>query len=151
VRPATESDANAVLSIDGGVLGTAEHASLVSRRIESGHCLVSESEGRVLGFATVHPRSFFGRDFIELLVVDTDFRRQGVANALLGACAHRSTTPELFTSTNSSNLPMLNLLRKAQWLFSGELVGIDEGDPELVFYRSSELKLFLSQSAHETP
>ncbi len=46
---------------------------------------------------------------------------------------------------------MRNLLRKAQWLFSGELVGIDEGDPELVFYRSSELKLFLSQSVHETP
>ena len=43
----------------------------------------------------------------------------------------------MFTSTNRSNLPMLNLLRKEQWLFSGELVGLDEGDPELVFYRSS--------------
>jgi GNAT superfamily N-acetyltransferase len=137
VRPATTVDANAVLSINGGASGYSDRASLLARRIESGDCLVSESQGQVSGFATVHPRSFFGRDLIELLVVHADHRREGIGSELLHASLRQSTTPEMFTSTNRSNLPMLNLLRKEQWLFSGELVGLDEGDPELVFYRSS--------------
>ena len=137
VRPATTADVLAVLSIDGGTPGTTGHDSLIARRIESGDCLVSESRGRVAGFAIVQPRSFFGRDFVELLVVDADYRREGIGSELLRTFALRSTTPQLFTSTNRSNLPMRDLLRKERWLFSGELVGIDEGDPELVFYRSS--------------
>jgi len=32
---------------------------------------------------------------------------------------------------------MRDLLRKEQWLFSGELVGLDPGDPELVFYKNA--------------
>jgi len=41
----------------------------------------------------------------------------------------------MFTSTNRSNLAMQSLLRREGWLFSGELDGLDEGDPELVFHR----------------
>ncbi len=134
------ADVDVVLSIEGAPPGYSDRASLVTQRIESGDCLVSESDGRVSGFATILRRLFFGRDFLELLTVDAEYRRQGIASALLRAFIHGATTSQLFISTNSSNVPMLNLLRKEQWLFSGELVGIDEGDPELVFYRSSVSK-----------
>ena len=32
---------------------------------------------------------------------------------------------------------MIELLAKAQWVFSGALEGIDDGDPELIYYRDS--------------
>jgi hypothetical protein len=32
---------------------------------------------------------------------------------------------------------MIGLLAKAQWIFSGELEGIDRDDPELIYYRDS--------------
>jgi hypothetical protein len=44
-------------------------------------------------------------------------------------------TKQVFTSTNESNQPMRSLLQAERWSFSGELSGLDEGDPELVFYR----------------
>ena len=46
---------------------------------------------------------------------------------------------------------MRSLLLREQWLFSGELAGIDEDDPELVFYKNSGLDLTLGHSVHEAP
>jgi hypothetical protein len=44
----------------------------------------------------------------------------------------------VFTSTNRSNTPMRTLLDRDGWSFSGELSGLDDGDPELVFWRRSD-------------
>ena len=131
------ADVDAVLGVNGAPSGYSDRASLVARRIESGDCLVSESVGVITGFLTVHRRSFFGRDFIELLAVHPEHRRQGIASDLLRTVTEGTTTSQLFISTNSSNAAMRDLLRKEQWLFSGELVGLDPGDPELVFYKNA--------------
>ena len=40
----------------------------------------------------------------------------------------------MFTSTNKSNAPMQALLESEAWSLSGRLVGLDEGEPELVYY-----------------
>jgi hypothetical protein len=40
----------------------------------------------------------------------------------------------MFTSTNASNVAMRSLLEAEGWSFSGQLDGLDEGDPELVFF-----------------
>ncbi|HEV3186867.1 MAG TPA: GNAT family N-acetyltransferase [Acidimicrobiales bacterium] len=136
VRVATRADVGAVLAVKGAPPGYSDRASLIARRVESGDCLVSESDGVISGFLTVHRRSFFGRDFVELLAVDPARRRQGIASDLLRAVTESVVTSQLFISTNSSNAPMRDLLRKEQWLFSGELVGLDADDPELVFYRN---------------
>ena len=37
-------------------------------------------------------------------------------------------------STNRSNIPMRDLLVKEGWQFSGELVGLDPDDPEMIFF-----------------
>jgi len=42
-----------------------------------------------------------------------------------------SSTERIFTSTNKSNAPMTVFLEKIGWRFSGELEGIDDGDPEM--------------------
>ena len=83
----------------------------------------------------VKPAHFFGRDFIELLVVDPGRRRAGIGRNLLRAALAAACTEQVFTSTNTSNQPMRSLLQAEGWSFSGELNGLDEGDPELVFYR----------------
>jgi len=131
------ADVDAVLGVKGAPSGYSDRASLVACRVQSGDCLVSESDGVISGFLTVHRRSFFGRDFIELLAVDRAHHRQGIASDLLRTVTEGTTTSQLFISTNSSNAAMRDLLRKEQWLFSGELVGLDPGDPELVFYKNA--------------
>jgi len=44
-------------------------------------------------------------------------------------------TPKLFTSTNESNAPMRALLAKLGFSPSGVIENLDEGDPELVFFK----------------
>lgn len=88
------------------------------------------------GFVIVKPAHFFGRDFIELLLVDPAVRRSGIGRALLRYALDGAATSQVFTSTNTSNLPMRSLLQKEGWSFSGTLDGLDEGDPELVFYKT---------------
>ena len=138
VRAATTSDLESVLKIAKLASPSSERDSWLTLRVESGECLVSEGQSRVVGFVTLARRSFFGRDFIELLAVDPDCRRKGVGCALLRRCVNEATTSAIFVSANRSNHTMLNLLRKERWQFSGELEGLDEGDPELVFYRSTD-------------
>jgi GNAT superfamily N-acetyltransferase len=66
--------------------------------------LVAVEHGEVVGFVGVKPGHFYRRDFIDLLFVAARRRRDGVGRALLQA-AH-----------------------------SGVLTGLDDGDPELVFF-----------------
>jgi GNAT superfamily N-acetyltransferase len=135
VRKASEEDLEPVLTIDQLAPVGHERRELLTRRVGTGECFVYEGQGVISGYVTVRPRSFFGRDFIELLAVAPDVRRKGVGSALLSRAVAQSTTPDVFISTNRSNLAMRSLLEKENWKFSGQLEGIDEGDPEFVFYK----------------
>jgi GNAT superfamily N-acetyltransferase len=99
----------------------------------TGEVILYEHEGRISGYAVIRSHAFFGRDFVELLAVATGERRRGVGSLLLQEAL--SPTTRTFTSTNRSNIPMNRLLEKEEWLFSGQLDGIDEGDPELVYFK----------------
>jgi hypothetical protein len=70
-----------------------------------------------------------------LLVVADAWRRRRVGRQLLNAATRLATTDVVFTSTNESNQPMRALLSDEHWLVSGTLNGLDDGDPEIVFYR----------------
>ncbi len=154
MRPGVPADLDRLAAID-------EQAGVGSpRRIRidrflsgtSGWCLVAEVRdvaevGRtVVGYVAVVPEHFFGRAFVELLLVARPYRRTGVGSALLHAAlaeAARAADAEpeaVFTSTNASNAPMLALLRRDGWLLSGTLDGLDEDDPEVVFYRRAAVR-----------
>ncbi|MGD0926384.1 MAG: GNAT family N-acetyltransferase [Streptosporangiaceae bacterium] len=98
-------------------------------------CRVYLDHEVVTGFAIVKPAHFFGRDFVELLMVDPARRRSGTGRALLREALAAAGTAQVFTSTNKSNRPMRALLDAEDWSLSGELDGLDEGDPELVFFK----------------
>jgi ribosomal protein S18 acetylase RimI-like enzyme len=105
-----------------------------------GQCQVHIADGAVTGFVIVKPAHFFGRDFIELLIVDPALRRSGIGRALLRHALATAGTSQVFTSTNTSNHPMRSLLEAEDWSFSGELDGLDDHDPELVFYKTRPAK-----------
>ena len=86
------------------------------------------------GYVVTKERHFYGRDFIDLLVVGESARRHGVGRMLMRTAVGAATTPRVFTSTNESNAPMRALLESEGWSYSGRLEGLDEGDPELVFF-----------------
>jgi GNAT superfamily N-acetyltransferase len=88
----------------------------------------------IAGFVVTVPNGFFGRDFVELLMVDRTRRRAGVGRRLLHAAVDAASTSRVFTSTNTSNWPMRTLLEHDGWTLSGELLGLDVNDPEIVYF-----------------
>jgi GNAT superfamily N-acetyltransferase len=129
IRRGEATDLPAVIEIDGNV----ERTALLRRGLETGRCLVAELDSLV-GFVLTTPRGFFGRDFVELVVVRAGARRRGLGRALVRAAVAASQTDRMFSSTNESNEPMRMLFLAEGWTFSGRLDGLDEGDLELVFY-----------------
>ena len=115
--------------------GDADRAELLRCSLDRGECRVHiDDDGQLTGFVVVRPAHFFGRDFIELLLVVRTRRRAGIGRALLRAAVRDAATDQVFTSANTSNLAMRSLLNSEGWSFSGTLDGLDDGDPELVFF-----------------
>ena len=136
-RQAVAGDLPALLRIDHvAASGDRERSEFLRRCLGLGQCRVYVAGQVVAGFAVVRPAHFFGRDFVELLIVDPDRRRSGIGRILLQEAVAAAGTTQVFTSTNTSNRPMRALLAAQDWSFSGELGGLDEGDPELVFYQN---------------
>jgi GNAT superfamily N-acetyltransferase len=118
-------------------LGSVGHQGRISQLqhgIDGGQCLVHTEKDVIDGYVIVRPGHFFGRDFVDLLLVESAARRQGIGTALLQAAIAHLRGDQIFTSTNRSNAPMQGLLASLGWQLSGELDGLDEGDPELVYY-----------------
>ena len=133
LRAALAKDIPAVVAVDplGGMTGRAgEIQALIAKQAS----LVAVHDGVVAGFLAVKPGHFFHRDFIDLLFVAPTAQRQGVGRALIRAALRGAATSRVFTSTNESNTPMRELLRSEGWTCSGVLTGLDEGDPEHVFF-----------------
>lgn len=79
--------------------------------------------------------SFFGHFYVRLLLVHPDFRRRGLATALMRAAELDCQTEKIFTSTNQSNLPMQRLCDRLGFVKSGYIENLDEGDPELIYIK----------------
>jgi GNAT superfamily N-acetyltransferase len=136
-RRAVAGDLPAILRMDHLVAsGDHERAEFLRHCLDAGECRVHVAGEVLAGFVIVLPAHFFGRDFVELLMVDPARRRSGIGGILLREAVAASGTARVFTSTNRSNRPMRGLLAAGEWSFSGELGGLDEGDPELVFYKN---------------
>lgn len=132
IRAARTEDASAIVAMDPGGLGT---AGQIHAFIQEQHCLTVVQRGEITGFLLLRPGHFYGRDFIDLLYVAPPWRRHGAGRALMRAALRSASTPRVFVSTNESNTPMRQLLHGEGWTPSGILTGLDEGDPEHVFFR----------------
>ena len=134
VRQARLEDVPGIVSIDPlGSLRVAEIGLLIRTAAR----LVAVSGGVITGFLARRARHFFGCDFVELLFVAPAHRRKGVGRALMQRTLADAETKRVFVSTNESNEAMRALLTSDGWAFSGALVGLDEDDPEHVFFQDA--------------
>lgn len=140
LRTATPQDEALVLAMDRR-LDPIEHVQLnraekLAKAILAEECWMILANEEAVGFALLDYR-FFGRGWIELLVIEAPHRGQGIAPQVLDLICQRSNTSKVFTSTNRSNRAMQRALAKAGFAFAGELIGLDEGDPECFYFRTT--------------
>ena len=108
-----------------------------AQRLRSGTVFLAAIEGQIAGCVLLE-YSFFAQGFISYLHVYPDYRRKGIGSLLVLQVESICKTEKLFTSTNESNLPMQAFMAKLRYVPSGVINNLDEGDPEIVFFKRLE-------------
>ena len=149
LRKATVKDKAFAVELDYR-LDNVEHIELrreekISKAISDEQCFVILADDQAVGFVLFDYR-FFDQGWIELMVIDEKHRGKGIGTQAIDLVCRQCKAPKIFTSTNSSNLPMQKALKKAGFSFSGQLVGLDEGDPELFYYKMVTVKSYFHGS-----
>ena len=134
IRPAVENDIETLYSLDLIAQCEDERRQSIRRVVENKECFVAVMNEKVTGYVFFN-YTFYDNGFIEILYVGSNFRRSGAGFALIKHLESICQTPKLFTSTNLSNLPMQSLLAKAGYILSGVIHNLDEGDPEIVYFK----------------
>lgn len=134
VRPAAEDDIEALCSLDLVARRESGRRDFIRREVASGHCFVAVAGGTVIGYGVLN-YTFYHNGCIDMLYVHSEHRRRGAGAALSRHMESLCRTPKLFTSTNLSNLPMQSLLAKLGYELSGVIHNLDEGDPEIVYFK----------------
>jgi len=143
LKGATDKDKATVIDIDYN-LNREEHIQLkrsekIAKAILNEECFIILVDGRTVGFAIFDYR-FFDLGWIELIVLDEVYRGKGIGGQAIELLCKQSKTKKVFTSTNRSNIPMQKALNKIGFSFAGELVGLDDGDPELFYFKRIDTK-----------
>jgi ribosomal protein S18 acetylase RimI-like enzyme len=133
IRIATIADYDKLTALDTIAPGETERTVQIRTWIETGCCHVAEIDSNI-GAYGVLTYQFFGNGFIEMVMVEEQFRGQGLGIALVRHFKAICATPKLFASTNLSNQRMQKLLKTAGFRTSGFIDNLDENDPEIVFY-----------------
>jgi len=114
IRPAVENDIEALYLLDLIAHRENERREFIRRVIVCGECFVAVTDEKVIGYGVLN-YTFHYNGCIDMLYVDSEYRRVGAGAALLKHLESLCQTPKLFTSTNLSNLPMQDFLIKRKW------------------------------------
>lgn len=134
VTKATIADLSSLSKIDSRILGNENRKSKIEQYILNEQCILSSLNGETVGFAC-YDESFFECCFIQLVIVNPDFRRLGLASLLIRYIEEHCPTPKLFTSTNESNTTMQQVCHSLGFVKSGIIENLDDGDPEWVYFK----------------
>ena len=134
IERASSQDFLHICALDETVHAGASRRRFVGEACAHGRVAVARVDGIVRGFV-IADESFFEQFFVRLLLVHPDFRRRGLASALMRAAELDCQTEKLFTSTNQSNLPMQRLCDRLGFVKCGYIENLDEGDPELIYVK----------------
>ena len=134
IREAESDDLDVIASL-ARQSNPAPVAAYMIKRMENAVVrFVANVDAELIGFAGLD-YSFYGNGFIPMLFVVPTARRSGVGTLLVRSAVRGCTTSKLFTSTNQSNVPMRALLEREGFELSGTISNLDEGDPEVVYFR----------------
>lgn len=134
IRPALEDDIEALCTVDDIARREDERREFIRREVVSDNCFVAVIDGSVVGYGVLN-YTFYNNGCIDMLYIHSDYRRRGVGSALVRHMESHCRTPKLFTSTNQSNLAMQALLIQLGYESSGVIHNLDEGDPEIVYFK----------------
>lgn len=137
VRIAQSVDIDSIVELDPIARREPGRRTFIAQAVAAGQCwaaTAAEDASALVGYGVLD-RSFFGHDFIPLIVVKRSARRRGVATAIMRTLELQCQGGKLFTSTNRSNIAMRQLLGRLGFIRSGQIENLDDGDPELVFVK----------------
>ncbi len=134
IRIATNADADSIFAFDLIAQCDKKRQIFIREAVEQGYCTLAEADNQPVAYI-IMKRIFFGYPFIELLYVHSDYRRYGLGAALMQHIETNCEDEKLFTSTNLSNLRMQRLLEKLGYTISGVVHNLDEGDPEVFYFK----------------
>ena len=140
VEQAAETEVRHAIDIDEAHRGDRGRASYLVEVAERSGLFLAYAENLPVGFACLDHRHFFRTPFISLMVVHPDHQRQGVGRTLLDRLEEETTGKRLFTSTNLSNAAMIAFLKSSGFFLCGQIQGLDEGDPELVYSKDLSIR-----------
>ncbi|MCL2370171.1 MAG: GNAT family N-acetyltransferase [Firmicutes bacterium] len=104
-----------------------------TKAISQKECYLIFDNVEVVGFL-VFNYTFFDCGWLGMIEIRKDLQEKGIGEKAINLVVKMCRAQKLFTSTNKSNIPMRRLLTKMNFIFSGELDGLDKGDPELFYY-----------------
>ena len=138
LRKATSKDRAIVVDFDYS-LDKDEHIKFnreekITKAISNDECFLILVDKQEVGFVIFDYR-FFDQGWIELIIIDEKYRGKGIGGKTFDIICEQCKSDKVFTSTNSSNTQMQKALTKANFTFAGKLNGLDDGDPELFYYK----------------
>jgi len=139
LRLAKKEDQSFAVALDYA-LSKDEHIELnreekIIKAISKKECFIILVDHSAVGFVIFDYR-FFDQGWIELMIIDEKYRGKGIGRPAFDLICKQSNTNKVFTSTNNSNIPMQKALTKSGFTFAGKINGLDDGDPELFYYKT---------------
>jgi ribosomal protein S18 acetylase RimI-like enzyme len=134
IRQAIRADIDAIVAVDLEAAHGENRRRHIREWVSGDSTVVAVVDGAVVGYAVLE-YTFFSQGFISMLIVAETSRRNGVGTALISHLEGICKTGKLFTSTNESNEPMKALMRRMSYEPSGVVHNLDDGDPELFFFK----------------
>lgn len=134
IRLAGAHDGATICAIDPRVIDTPERRPFIERALAAGECCVATDRDEIVGYAVLD-RSFFEQPFVSLLIVAEPRRRRCIGAELMRHIESICPEDKLFTSTNASNTPMRRLCEQLGFVRSGHIEHLDEGDPEIIYFK----------------
>jgi ribosomal protein S18 acetylase RimI-like enzyme len=137
VEKATEQDIDSLLMLDHRTTSTSSRINIITEAIKAGQCFINKKNDNITGFGVLE-YTFFGQGLIGLLIVGSEYRRRGIASAIIRYIESICKTKKLFTSTNESNIIAQKVYESLGFIRSGYIENLDEGDPEIVYFKQLE-------------
>jgi len=134
IKKATEKDLEMICMLDSTVLGNSSRRVFLANAVKADQCLVAQAQNTVVGFAILE-QSFYGQGFISLLIVHPDYRKHGIATALIQHIESICPTKKLFTSTNKSNVIAQQVFEALGFVRSGYVENLDKGNSEIIYFK----------------
>ena len=104
------------------------------KEIAQGFVFVAGQEGKIVGYITLD-QSFYERPFLRYICIRRELRRKGIGELFMRFAEEQYKGKDLFSSTESDNLPMLQLFKKNGYKISGWIENLQES-AEIIYYKN---------------